>query len=64
MMAQAAVQQLRDPGFVETVLAQGWADERGLAAMISDLEAWGENPDAHMAFLAPAAVGWVAAAEG
>jgi hypothetical protein len=63
MMAQSGVQQLRDPALVETVIAQGWADEPALRAMISQLEAWGDDPDAYMAFLAPAAVAWVPEAD-
>lgn len=63
MMAQAGVQQLRDPAFVETVLTQGWADELSLIAMVAAMEAWGEDPDAYWAVLAPAAVGWVATSD-
>lgn len=59
MMAAVGVQQMSEPAFVETVLAQGWADERELASMVAELKAWGENPDAYWAIMAPAAVAWV-----
>ena len=63
MIAAVGAHQMREPAFVETVLAHGWADERELAAMIADLEAWGEHPDAYWATMASAAVGWVATTE-
>jgi len=44
--------------FVETVLAQGWADETMLAAMFTELRNWAERPDAFNALLTCAAIGW------
>jgi ubiquinone/menaquinone biosynthesis C-methylase UbiE len=57
--AVAEIQQFRDPAFVATALDQGWADRAQLDAMIAELEAWAENPDAYEAYLAPCAIGWL-----
>jgi ubiquinone/menaquinone biosynthesis C-methylase UbiE len=59
VIAAAGIQQLRDPEFVATVLAQGWADRATLEAMVVDIQAWEEEPDAYYALLNPAVVGWV-----
>ena len=59
MIAAVGVQQMSEPGFVETVIANGWADEHELAGMLGELKAWGEHPDAYWAIMAPAAVAWV-----
>jgi ubiquinone/menaquinone biosynthesis C-methylase UbiE len=58
-MANLTPVQFRDPGFVATVVTQGWADEATLDAMVADFAAWGEDPDAYWAQINPAALGWV-----
>jgi SAM-dependent methyltransferase len=57
--ANLAPAQFRDPTFVATVVAQGWADQETLDAMFADFHAWGEDPDAYFAVQTPAAIGWV-----
>ncbi len=53
--------QLREPSFLTTVQEHGWADEALLAAMGDAVRQWGEDPDAFLAFIMCAALGWVAA---
>jgi ubiquinone/menaquinone biosynthesis C-methylase UbiE len=53
------VDQLSTPPAVDVVLAQGWADQAGLAAMVSEIMAWGERPDAYLAVMGVAAIGWI-----
>jgi ubiquinone/menaquinone biosynthesis C-methylase UbiE len=55
----AVIQQLRDLAFVATVLDHGWADQAALDAMIAEVEAWADNPDAYSATLHPCAIGWL-----
>jgi SAM-dependent methyltransferase len=57
--ARVLVRQLRDPAFVAIVFEQGWADEATLSAINADIEAWAAAPDAYLAFMKPAATGWV-----
>jgi SAM-dependent methyltransferase len=57
--ARAAAEQLRDPGFVATVLAQKWGDKETLEALANDFLAWGDDPDAFFSVASPAALGWV-----
>ena len=47
------------PGFVGTVLGQGWADQAELDALPAALLAWGERPDACVAVLKGGALGWL-----
>jgi SAM-dependent methyltransferase len=49
----------RDPALVATATGAGWITADGLDAMLVDLLAWGESPDAFEAELWYAAVGWV-----
>jgi ubiquinone/menaquinone biosynthesis C-methylase UbiE len=57
--AQIAVGLFSDPAFIAPVLSEGWADEAELAEMRAGVLAWGERPDAFLAWLYCAAVGWV-----
>jgi hypothetical protein len=50
---------LRSPPNVEVAVSQGWADREKLEAMIAEVLAWAERPDAYWAILECAAVGWV-----
>lgn len=52
-------QLLRAPEFAEVALEQGWTNQQQLEAIITELEAWGERPDAFLAIMYCAAVGWV-----
>ena len=54
----------RQPAFVEAVTTQGWVDRETLEAMANEYVAWGERPDAFVAWMYCAAVGWVADATG
>jgi hypothetical protein len=54
-----AAEQFREPALVELLLGQGWTSADELAAMIEDVRAWGERPDAVFAVLACATVAWV-----
>ena len=56
--------QLREPNFIATVLEHGWADEGVLAAMGQAVQQWGDDPDAFLAFIMCAAIGWVDADAG
>jgi ubiquinone/menaquinone biosynthesis C-methylase UbiE len=58
-LAELAIAQCRDPAFVQTVRARGWADEATLAEICDALRAWGEHPDAYEANLMCEAIGWV-----
>lgn len=57
--AAAMAGTARGSGFVETVLAQGWATEAELVALPDELLRWGELPDAFWAVLKCGALGWV-----
>jgi ubiquinone/menaquinone biosynthesis C-methylase UbiE len=57
--ARAAAEQFRDPGFAATVLAQKWGDQATLEAIALDFLAWDDDPDAYIALVSPAALGWV-----
>jgi len=48
-----------EPGLVETAVGRGWADQATLDAMIGELHAWGEQPDAFFGVLTCSVVGWV-----
>jgi SAM-dependent methyltransferase len=50
---------MEQPSFVRTVVEQGWADSAALAAMREAVRAWGEHPDAYLAFTFAEAVGCV-----
>jgi SAM-dependent methyltransferase len=52
------ISQLGEPAAVEVVTAQRWADEATLAAIVAELRAWGERPDAYFAMMTVTAVGW------
>jgi ubiquinone/menaquinone biosynthesis C-methylase UbiE len=49
--------------FVETAIGQGWADQATLDAMIGEVRAWGERPDAFFGVLTCSAIGWVDAVD-
>jgi ubiquinone/menaquinone biosynthesis C-methylase UbiE len=59
--ADVLVRQLRDPDFVAVALNESLADRVTLDAMVGAIGAWAAAPDAYLAFMKPAAVGWVAA---
>jgi len=50
--------QLRAPAGRELMIGQGWTDADSLEAIIGDVLAWGERPDAFFAVLGVAATGW------
>jgi hypothetical protein len=51
--------QLGQAATAELVMTQGWADQATLAAIVAELLAWGERPDAYFAMMGVTAVGWV-----
>jgi len=50
--------QLREPSFVKTVQEHGWADQTLLEDMSLAMQQWGTDPDAFVAFIMCAALGW------
>lgn len=50
---------VQDTAFVETVIDQGWASRPQLQELVTGLREWGERPDAFLALMHCAAVGWV-----
>ena len=52
-------QQLRSPSFGGVAVEQGWTTAVELEAMLAEVRAWGERPDAFHAIFSCAAVGWV-----
>jgi ubiquinone/menaquinone biosynthesis C-methylase UbiE len=59
LIAAWAAEQLRQPGFVQLVTEQGWADQSALDAIAAAVLAWGDQPDALLAVMALTALGWV-----
>ena len=57
-MAYVMSQQLSDPALQNLVTAQSWAKNEELNEMIAWIQDWGERPDAFMALLYCAALGW------
>ncbi|MBV9547472.1 MAG: hypothetical protein JOY61_24125 [Chloroflexi bacterium] len=51
--------QVQRPDWREQFTRSGWVDDARLDAMVEAVLAWGERPDAFMAMLGVAAVGWV-----
>ncbi len=49
---------MQDTTFVETVVDQGWVSRRQLRELVGGLREWGERPDAFLAIMYCAAVGW------
>lgn len=49
---------MQETTFVETVVDQGWASRSQLQELVAALRAWGERPDAFLALMYCAAVGW------
>lgn len=47
------------PGIAATALAQGWAAQATLDAMLAGVEAWAERPDAFYANIWCETIGWV-----
>ncbi len=47
------------PPVIATILGEGWADEAELEQMRAAALAWGERPDAFLAWMYCAAIGWV-----
>jgi SAM-dependent methyltransferase len=52
-------EQLRSPSFVKLAIEQGWVDATTLEAMLAEVLAWGERPDAFIAVMGVTAIGWV-----
>lgn len=50
---------VRDPALSKLVIGQGWADHDLLEAMLVEVRSWAECPDAFLAWMYCAAIGWV-----
>jgi SAM-dependent methyltransferase len=59
LVAAAMAGIARGPGFVATVLSQGWADQAEVSVLPDEVVAWGDRHDAYMAVLKCGALGWV-----
>jgi SAM-dependent methyltransferase len=57
-IATQFIAQLRAPAFVATATKHGWASRADLDAMVAELTAWSERPDAMFLRGLCAAVGW------
>ncbi|HLH72652.1 MAG TPA: hypothetical protein VKX96_05155, partial [Chloroflexota bacterium] len=57
--AATIVQQIEDSTLRRTAIENRWATEADLDVMVAEVHAWGERPDAFIAILDCAAVGWV-----
>jgi SAM-dependent methyltransferase len=58
-LAATTAQQLESGPLGRVARENGWATDEELAAMAAEVRAWGERPDAFLASLDCAAVGWV-----
>jgi ubiquinone/menaquinone biosynthesis C-methylase UbiE len=58
--ADVMVKMLGEPEVTGVAIDQGWVDRATLDAIIAEWRVWGEQPDAFSAWLACAAIGWVA----
>lgn len=59
--ASIVARLIQNPDLRQLVLANGWATGDELETMLSDVLAWGERPDAFVAIMYCAALGWVEA---
>lgn len=57
-MAYVMSQQLSDPVLLNLVTSQGWATPQEINEMVTWIQEWGERPDAFMAIMYCAALGW------
>lgn len=57
-MAFVMSRQLNDPTLLNLITSQGWATREELEEMITWVQEWGERPDAFMAVMYCAALGW------
>jgi ubiquinone/menaquinone biosynthesis C-methylase UbiE len=51
---------IRHPALVELVIGQGLADRELLDAIVDEIRSWAERPDAFLAWMYCAALGWIA----
>ena len=47
------------PGTARTALAEGWIDQATVDAIVAEIDAWAERPDAFQAATFCHALGWV-----
>jgi ubiquinone/menaquinone biosynthesis C-methylase UbiE len=57
-MASVMAQQMGDPLLMNLAVSQGWATKDEMIEIVKWLPEWGERPDAFMAILYCAALGW------
>src|SRR6266498_915081 len=57
-MAYVMSRQSGDPALLNLVVSQGWATRQEIDEIISWIREWGERPDAFMAIMYCAALGW------
>ncbi len=58
--ARALLTRLRSSSFQQTVFQQAWTDRERLNSLCTEVQTWGERPDAFECLIWRAAVGWVA----
>jgi len=56
--AAVMVEHHRTPGFVKVVVEQGWADQRLLDSMYTEVLNWGDRDDAFFSYTFCEAIGW------
>jgi ubiquinone/menaquinone biosynthesis C-methylase UbiE len=57
-VAAVMVEHHRAPAFVKVVVDQGWADQRQLDSMYTEVFNWGERDDAFFSYTFCEAIGW------
>jgi SAM-dependent methyltransferase len=57
-MANVMSRQMGDPMLMNLVISQGWATKAELDEILAWMHDWGERPDAFMAIMYCAALGW------
>jgi SAM-dependent methyltransferase len=57
-MASVMTRQMSDPALKDLAISQGWTTQTEMDEIISWMREWGERPDAFMAIMYCAALGW------
>jgi len=58
-MASVMTRQMSDPMLMNLAISQGWTTKVELDEIITWIQQWGERPDAFMAIMYCAALGWI-----
>ncbi len=57
-LARIQTRMFRNADMVELITNQGWATQAGIDEIVDWVQQWGERPDAFLALMYCAAVGW------